>query len=297
MTLYSHSKIQTFEECPYKFKLKYLDKIPSPLPPTIEAFLGSCVHTTFEWLYNEVLNKKLPGLDEVIKKYSEIWQQGDNNEFLIVNNLKKEDYFNKGVKFLVDYYVKHQPFNDGTVELEKKIWVNLEKNFPHKFIGYIDRLAFNPKTGEYEIHDYKTANTLPPEEKFKTDRQLAIYSLGLKQIIGHDKEITLNWHYLNYNRKITSRRTNEELEKLRRETIEKIKIIELATEYPCKKSRLCDWCEYKPYCKAWGNSLPEKYRHEQTKLETQSKEKPPQKETNNKKKQEFPTLFKYLKED
>lgn len=272
MTLYSHSKIQTFEECPYKFKLKYVDKVPPPLPPTIEAFLGSCVHEALEWLYAEVLNKKIPTLDDVIKKYSEVWQENDKEDFLIVNNLSKQDYFNKGVKFLVDYYVKHHPFNDGTLELEKKIWVNLEQNFPHKFIGYIDRLAYNPKTGEYEIHDYKTANSMPPEEKFETDRQLAIYSLGIKQQVGYHREVTLNWHYLNYNRKITVRRTNEELEKLRLEIIEKINKIETTKDFPYKKSKLCDWCEYKPYCKAWGNSLPEKYLHKQSSLQRNQKE-------------------------
>jgi hypothetical protein len=42
-------------------------------------------------------------------------------ECLIV---KKEqtcrDYFEKGIKFIIDYYTKNHPFNDGTLELEKR---------------------------------------------------------------------------------------------------------------------------------------------------------------------------------
>ncbi len=36
--------------------------------------------------------------------------------------------------------------------------------------------------------------------------------------------------------------------KLRRETIERIKKIEAAKEYPANVSRLCDWCNFRPIC-------------------------------------------------
>ena len=46
--IYSHSRLSTFEQCPYKFKLKYIDNIESEIPQTVEAFLGSRVHETLE---------------------------------------------------------------------------------------------------------------------------------------------------------------------------------------------------------------------------------------------------------
>ena len=290
MTLYSHSRLSTFEQCRYKYKLKYLDKIPSPVEKSIEAHLGQAVHAALEWLYQKVLAGKVPELDEVIEKYSNSWADTDTEKMVIVRNLSKKDYFNKGVKFLIDYYMKYKPFNDGTLETEKKIWVNLEKNFPHKFIGYIDRLVYDKEKDQYEIHDYKTANTLPNKDKFANDRQLAIYSLGLKEKIAKGKPIILTWHYLNYNMKITSSRTDEELEKLRKDTIELINKIEKTTEFPPTKTPLCDWCEYKQYCKAWGNSIPpeiQKNKNIKTTKELKKVE-------NNSIEKNFPTLSKYL---
>jgi putative RecB family exonuclease len=292
MAVYSHSKLSTFEQCKYKYKLKYIDKIKPDIEKSIEAHLGTCTHDSLEWLYKEVLKGRIPELDEVIEKYTNCWQEDYKETFLIVKKeFKPEDYFNKGIKFLIDYYLKHKPFKDGTLETEKQIWVKLHPDSNHKIIGYIDRLVFNKETGEYEIHDYKTANSLPEQKKFEEDRQLALYSIGIKQIYGQDKPVVLTWHYLYHNMQIFSRRTNEQLEKLKQEILNLIQEIENTTEFPVKKSILCDWCEYKGICKAFGNQLSEQYRQKQTVLDlTQLSEK---KENIEK---EYPTISKYLKD-
>ncbi len=286
MAVYSHSKLSTFEQCKYKYKLKYIDKIKPDIEKSIEAHLGICTHNTLEWLYQEVMKSRVPELDEIIEKYTNLWQETYKDTFLIVKKqFKAEDYFNKGVKFLLDYYLKHKPFKDGTLEMEKKIWVTLHPNSPHKIIGYIDRLVFNKEKGEYEVHDYKTANFLPNQDKFEQDRQLALYSIGIKQLYGQDKEVILTWHYLNHNMQIFSRRTNEQLEKLKQDTLNLIHEIEETVDFPVKKSILCDWCEYKGMCKAFGNQLPEQYRQKQTILDLTKKENLQKK---------YPTVSKYI---
>jgi len=281
--VYSHSKLSTFEQCKYKYKLRYIDKIPSPVEKSIEAHLGTCVHEALEWLYKEILKGNLPSIDEVLEKYANQWKSEYKSNFLIVKKeFTSQDYFEKGIKFLTNYYIKHKPFNDGTLELEKKIWINLTDK--HSIVGYIDRLVYNKEKGRYEIHDYKTANFLPPQKKFDTDRQLALYSIAIKEIYGENTPIILTWHYLNHNKQIFSKRTKEELNQLKFDTLKLIQEIENTKEFPPKKSPLCDWCEYKKYCKAWGNTIPEKYK---TKQETLNKEKI---------KEQFPTLSKYIKD-
>ena len=281
--VYSHSKLSTYEQCKYKYKLRYIDKIPSPVEKSIEAHLGTCVHDALEWLYKEVISGSLPTIDEVLEKYASKWKEDFSENLLIVKQeFTSQDYFDKGVKFLINYYVKHRPFKDGTLELEKKIWINLTEE--HSIIGYIDRFVYNKDEKRYEIHDYKTANTLPAQEKFDTDRQLALYSIAIKEIYGEDVPILLTWHYLNYNKQIFSERTNEELKDLKIKTLKLIKEIEETKEFPTKKSALCDWCEYRQYCKAWGNSLPKEFRERQTSLEIE------------KIKENFPTTSKYLKD-
>lgn len=256
-TIYSHSRLSTFEQCKFKFKLRYIDQIIPEVESTIEAHLGSAVHDTLEWLYIQVSkNNNLPNIDQVITKYTENWQESYKENIKIVReNLTAKDYFNKGVKFLLDYYLKHQPFNDGTIELEKRIIINLDPENKYRVQGFIDRLVFNKENGCYEIHDYKTANRLPTQEKMDQDRQLALYSIGVKDIYKTQSEIKLTWHYLAHNTKIVSKRTQEQLEELKQEIINLIKEIESTTHFPATKSILCDWCEYKTICPVWGNSL------------------------------------------
>jgi len=50
MTLYSHSRLTTFETCPYQYKLKYIDKLDMGVE-TVERFLGSRVYETVEREY------------------------------------------------------------------------------------------------------------------------------------------------------------------------------------------------------------------------------------------------------
>ncbi len=246
MAQYSHSKLSTFEQCPYKYKLKYIDKIIPEIEKSIEAHLGTCVHETLEWIYQEVLKKKIPSLDDSILYYTEKWTSENPEECLIV---KKEqtcrDYFEKGIKFIIDYYTKNHPFNDGTLELEKEVRIKIGEN---SIVGYIDRLVENKETFEIEIHDYKTANSLPTQEKMDGDRQLALYSIAIKEIFGKEKKVKLIWHYLAHNTDIISRRTNEQLEELKQEIIELIKKIENTTNFPKCESILCNWCEYKNIC-------------------------------------------------
>lgn len=258
MGRYSHSKLSTFEQCPLKFKYRYIDQIIPEIEKSIEAHLGTAVHDTLEWIYTQVKdNKKVPTLDEVIIYYSEAWKKDFSNKLVIVKKeLTAKDYYNKGIRFLIDYYSEHAPFDDGTIELEKEINITIDN---HNITGFIDRLVHNIETGEYEIHDYKTSNTLPSQEKIEEDRQLALYSIAIKEIFGQDKEVCLIWHYLAHNQKICSRRTNDQLEQLKKETLELIQKIESTTEFPPNKSTLCDWCEYKPMCSAWQNTDLKKY--------------------------------------
>lgn len=260
--IYSHSRLSCFEQCPHKFKLKYIDKIIPEIEKTIEAHLGNCVHDALEWLYNEVRSAgKPPSVNELIEAYINSWEKNYKSEIKIVRgNLKPKDYFNKGIEFLMNYFTKHYPFADSTIECEKKITINLDSKGDYKVQGFIDRLVYNIENNLIEIHDYKTANSLPSKDKIEADRQLALYSIAIKEIYGDDKEVLLVWHYLAHNTKIISRRTNEQLNNLKKETLDLIKKIESMIEFPANKSVLCDWCEYKTMCYVFGGKPNEKQK-------------------------------------
>jgi putative RecB family exonuclease len=248
---YSHSKLSTFEQCPMKFKYRYIDKIPVEFEKTIEAFLGEIIHETLEWLYAEIKLKKIPSLDSMIEHYAIKWSEEFSKENLKMRaNSTEKEFFEKGIKLLINYYAENQPFEDVTLEVEKEILISLDKEGQYKILGFIDRIAYNPKTKQYEVHDYKIANSLPQKEKIEQDRQLALYSMGVKDLFGQEEDILLVWHYLSYNKVIHSKRTKGQLEKLKEDTIKLIKKIESTEIFPPNRGPLCDWCEYKKFCYA-----------------------------------------------
>ena len=73
MTLYSHSRLTTFENCPYKYKLKYIDRVETEDFETVEAFLGSRVHDALEKLYRDLLNGKELSLGDLLEYYEKVW--------------------------------------------------------------------------------------------------------------------------------------------------------------------------------------------------------------------------------
>jgi len=249
MITYSHSRISAFEQCPLKFKFKYIEKIEPDFHQSIEGFLGNKVHETLEWIYINSMQGILKQLDEVLEYYIALWQKDVSEEIKIIKlNMTYEDYFNKGIKFLVDYFTTHFPFKDYTIATEKQIFIPLDTQGEYQLQGYIDRLVFNPQTKILEIHDYKTG-ALKSQEELDKDRQLAIYSCGIQSEIQEEiKEIYLVWHYLAFNKKIVSHRTPDELNALKEETLKKIKQIESTKEFKSKKSMLCNWCEFKSNC-------------------------------------------------
>ena len=248
MTIYSHSRLSTFEQCPLKFKFKYKDKLTPDIKQTIEGFLGNQIHNTLEWIYNNS-KERIFKLDEIIQNYIENWKKNFNHEIKIINqDYNAEHYFNKGIKFLIDYFFKHTPFKDNTIATEKRIIINLDSEGKYKIQGYIDRLVHHKDTNIFEIHDYKTGKFIKTQEELDKDRQLALYSIGVKELFEEVNDVHLVWHFLDFNKEMISKRTEEQLEQLKEEIIELINEIESTTEFTPNPGSLCKWCEFQSYC-------------------------------------------------
>jgi len=247
--IYSHSRLSSFEQCPLKYKYRYIDKIIPEVEQTIEAFLGGMVHETLEWIYNEAKKGNSPDLDSVIDYYIRLWNNCYKKELKITRTeCDAEHYFNLGIKFIIDYFMANSPFKDNTIAIEHRIVVSLDPKGKYRLQGYIDRLVHHKDTNIFEIHDYKTANTLKSQEELDKDRQLALYSIGIKDSFPEVKDVYLIWHYLAHNQKIISKRTDEQLEQLKQDIINLIDKIESTNEFPPTQSALCGWCEYQDIC-------------------------------------------------
>jgi RecB family exonuclease len=248
MTVYSHSQLSTYENCPLKYKLCYLDGIKRETEG-VESFLGSRVHEVLQKCYDDAKRCKVNSLPDLIALYDALWDKNWHEGVAITRKgFTAANYRESGRKMITDYYARHVPFDgDTTLGTEVLVRFSLDGEGRYQLRGYIDRLSRTPD-GSHCINDYKTSAHLPTQDDADGDRQLALYQMGVLKMWPDITGVRLVWHYLNFDRALTSTRTPEKLAQLNGETMLLIDEIELAREFQPKESALCNWCEYPDLC-------------------------------------------------
>lgn len=249
MPICSHSRIISYETCPLRYKYAYINKIKPEAEETAESFLGARVHEALEKLYRNISYGKLMTEKEMLALFRSQWLKSWPESIILVDeNLSSADYRRKGEAYLRDYYKRYKPFQEGrVVDLEITDFLPLDEKGEYEFYIRIDRLL-DMGNGLYEIHDYKTNTTLPSQEDLDKDSQLAMYSVWVRREFEDCSEVKLVWHFLAFDKEMRSSRSEEQLESLMRETLQKVKAIEEAKEFPARVSSLCLWCLYKKSC-------------------------------------------------
>lgn len=250
MGLYSYTRLSTYRQCPYRYKLRYIDRIPEV--KTVEQFMGSMVHKALERLYKNLISAKIIPIEDILSYYNKNWEKnGDDNIKFVRKDFSYDDYRALGEKCIRDYYECYYPFDQSrTIFVEKRVSFALDKDGRYKIHGFIDRLAI-ASDGAYEIHDYKTNGRLPAQKDKDEDKQLTLYQIGVKDMWPDARTIRLFWHYLVFNKEMSSSRADEDIEKLKAEKIALINEIESATEFFPRESLLCSWCSYQSICPLW----------------------------------------------
>lgn len=248
MPTYSHSQLSTYETCPHKYKLAYIDKIETETEG-VEAFMGSRVHDALEKLHRDLKITKLHSLEDLLVFYHENWEKNWNEMVQIIRKqYNAEDYRRLGEKCISDYYKRYYPFDQGvTLGLEEYIAFPLDGEPDYSIRGYIDRLTLVDHS-ILEIHDYKTSNKLPTQKALDSDRQLAFYQIGVEGRWQGIEEVRLVWHYLSFDAEIRSSRTPEQLRQVRQEALELIRKIEEDRRFLPRETPLCSWCDFQALC-------------------------------------------------
>ena len=247
--LYSHSRLSNFENCPLKFKYRYILKIKTDVEG-IEGFMGKRAHEVLERLYIAVGQGQVPTHDQVLSRFRTLWDEHFDEDTVRIVRTENPPLFYKqlGERCLSGFYRRHYPFDaERTLGVEKRVTFSLDEDGEYRIQGIIDRIARAPD-GAIEIQDYKTGARVPSQTQLDRDRQLALYQMGIANTYGEDRPIRLVWHYLQRNQTRTSTRTPEQLDELRAATIGLIDRIRAEDAWEPKPGPLCRWCEYSDRC-------------------------------------------------
>ncbi len=261
----SHSRIEQFENCKFKYKLRYLDKIRT-IPnddPQNALFLGTALHTGLE-----------KNVDEAIKQYY--------MSYPVITDA----HVNEAIKLeaMIPKAAALIPKGEHEIKLENE-----------HFIGFIDLLA--PATvfergvevpNQYDLYDFKYSNNV---SHYKDSRQLHEYKYFF-ELLNPGKKIR-NMYFLfvpkvNIKQKKTEdlgqfrKRLQEELDKAEPKLVQidydYTKVIDFMfgvkgvleeQDFPKEPGWLCNYCEYQIYCQKGEDfmNLPSKERRNIEKVE------------------------------
>lgn len=256
----SFSAIETFWQCPQKYKFQYIDRIKAP--KSIEAIFGTLIHDVLKYFHSK--NPLLPTLEEVLNYYKDNWPAQDKMHWK--NQNEEISYFNQGVKILTDYYSKNKDLNTKILALESHFELPLkDSGEEHTLSGIIDRID-KLDEGIFEIIDYKTTKTMPSQENIDNNLQLSCYYLGIinRWPSMKDASVKLSLYFLKHGEKLTSTRTPEQLDKTKEKILLTIGEIKKSDFRPIPSS-LCDWCGYKNTCPMWRHQFEKEYTDEEVK--------------------------------
>ncbi len=159
-----------------------------------------------------------------------------------------------GEKYISDYYDSHKDDDMTILGLETQDRLTLPDG--NQWHIRIDKLGC--KGNIYYVCDYKTNARIKMQEEADSDRQLAMYSIWVKDKFKDAKKVILKWHMLAFNKDVTSERTDEQLKALQQEIVEVIEEIEEAVkekDFPTNPTNLCDYCRYKSQCPSFKHEL------------------------------------------
>lgn len=240
---FSYSKVSCYEQCPYKYKLRYLDKLQTY--PSQDAdnplYLGSAIHIGIECGEKEMLN------DYMANYY--------------VTDTKQE---------IEKYKLKKRL--SQTLDILPKNGLHEIKVESNKFIGFIDYLVpVGESEGKkvYDLYDFKYCNA-KNADKYKNSAQIMLYKYYFEKF--NPDSVIRDMYYtiipkVSIRQKKTEKlfefykRLDDELrlktpytlqveynEDLVEQFITTCEQIHNDTEFVKNESRLCHWCEYENYC-------------------------------------------------
>lgn len=242
----SHSRVETFVKCPYKFKLHYIDELETYFngDPANPLVVGTALHTAIEKDVETAIKEYYANYPVIADKHIE-------------EAIKIEKILPKCLDVLPS-------LNEAIFEYEL--------NCP-EFKGFIDLLVPVGRN-EYDMYDFKYSNNI---RNYMESGQLHEYKYFFERL--NPKKRIRNMYFMfapkvaikmKYKNKTNKRdetleefrkRLDEELEKKSAQLveihydIEKVKEFlrnakecRMSANYPKNPTRLCDWCEYQKYC-------------------------------------------------
>ncbi|NNN16281.1 MAG: PD-(D/E)XK nuclease family protein [Acidimicrobiaceae bacterium] len=245
------SKVNSFKECGYSFKLSVIDKVPQPQNQW--AVRGTLAHRTLDRLYFEVPKGQR---SKAVAKgiFEKVWQEAaDNGELDGLNGHSShtdwlEEFRASSLQMVSNDFEVEDP-NEITA-IGTEILLEFSEG-DMRLRGIIDRLDLNDD-GSLTITDYKTGKV--PGAAHEKDKLVGVqfYAFLCEKVLGV-RPVSVQLIYLRDAITITAHPTAQTVSALRNQTQAIWRAVVTACErddFRPRVSRLCTYCSYQQMCPA-----------------------------------------------
>jgi putative RecB family exonuclease len=253
----SPSRAADFKNCPLLYRFRCVDRLPQS--PSRAATRGTMVHAVLEALFD----LPAPGrtLDAARELLPAAWQRVRTEEPAVdelftddADGTEFAEWMASATSLIGNYFDLEDPSRLEPASREELIEVVVDGL---RLRGYVDRLDVTP-TGDIRVVDYKTGAT--PREAFEAKAlfQMKFYALVLWRTRGVVPR-QLRLMYLADTDTLSYAPEADELVRFERTVMAIWAAIQRAMQtgdFRPSPSRLCDWCDHKALCPAFGGTPP-----------------------------------------
>ena len=236
----SATAIETYLECPLKFKFSHLYRIPTG--PQAALTFGNIMHQSVRH-YFKLRKEGKVSFDDLSRFYLGSWKNVGFED-----SYQEETYRKSGLSQLRDFVERHNamPIAAATIGMEVHFELELKDVVLE---GRIDQISpSSPQhSDEVELVDYKTGRPRSQKDADKS-LQLSVYALAARQQLGLQPRGLLFYNLTN-NQPVSTVRTQKELDEVQQKILDVAKDIRQMI-FPPTPGFICRYCEFIPICPA-----------------------------------------------
>jgi len=236
----SYSQLDDYETCPWKYRYKYVLRIPAP--PTPPMSFGISLHEALREFEVRQVHGEKPSLKEFLRIYREHFSSEGYRDLK-----EREAYFSRGAKLIADFYQKYAKKLLPAFMVEKRFEIKLGGK---TLTGRIDRIG-RGEGGEYELVDFKGGEVSQKDDeelgkKAEKDDQLLLYTIAAREALGI-KPNSVALFYLDGGRKIGVSLSDGEIERRKKAVEQRIGKI-VSGDFKATPGPQCVYCAFSKIC-------------------------------------------------
>jgi putative RecB family exonuclease len=241
----SFSRIDTYANCPRKFRYAYVDRLPGKPGPHLS--FGTSIHNALESFYD----RKLPACPTEDELLGFLYERWDASGFAAMGRDEQVAYYRQAQEVLRRFHRRQAP--TYRLPAATEAWFELPVAYEAVVVGSIDRVDVDDE-GRFHVVDYKTNRKVKDRARVASSLQLALYALACRHLYG-TLPATVSLDFVVPGVTITVPLEDLDLDAARQAVLDTATAVR-AEAYSPTPNPLCDWCDFKPICPAWSPAAP-----------------------------------------